>query len=166
MATLTTNINYIQPTSFKLTIDRKNYPNLEFFLQSLSHPSMTLQPAEVPFRQLRGVPIPGGALDYGELTCNIILDEDMLAYTEMHDWMRRTVETPLKGALDRSDTDISSVSDMTLSILSSSNTVIKQIRYTDAMPTTLGDIAFEATASGTEFIVCPVSFRFTLFELI
>ena len=29
MANLTQNFNYLQPTSFKLTIDRKNYPNLE-----------------------------------------------------------------------------------------------------------------------------------------
>jgi len=90
----------------------------------------------------------------------------MNAYTEMHDWMRRIVDNPLVGALDRDGSTINSVADITLSILSSSNTVIKQIRYTDAMPVTLGDIAFEATASGTEFIVCPISFRFTLFELV
>ena len=166
MAELTTNINYIQPTSFKLTIDRKNYPNLEYFCQSVNHPSMSLNPAEVPFRKLTRVPIPGGTLDYGEFSANIILDEEMNAYTEMHDWMRRIVDNPLVGALDRDGSTINSVADITLSILSSSNTVIKQIRYIDAMPVTLGDIPFEATASGTEFIVCPISFRFTLFELV
>tara|TARA_E500000318_G_scaffold20074_2_gene20731 strand:+ start:236 stop:766 length:531 start_codon:yes stop_codon:yes gene_type:complete len=166
MATLTTNINYIQPTSFKLTIDRLNYPNLEYFCQSVNHPSMSLSPAEIPFRKLRSVPFPGGALDYGEFSANIILDEDMKAYTEMHDWMRRIVDNPLKSALDRDDSTINSVADITLSILSSSNTVIKQIRYTDAMPVVLGDIAFEATASGTEFITVAIGFRFTLFELV
>ena len=32
-----TGISYLQPTSFKLSIDRKHYPNLEFFCQSILH---------------------------------------------------------------------------------------------------------------------------------
>ena len=49
MANLTTNFNYLQPTSFKLVIDRKNYPNLEFFCQSFVHPGMIMNSVEVPY---------------------------------------------------------------------------------------------------------------------
>lgn len=166
MATLTQNLNYLQPTSFKLVIDRENYPNLEYFAQSVTHPSMTLTPAEMSFRKIRSVPLAGGSLDFGEFTANIILDEDMKAYQEMYDWMRRLVDAPLKGALDRDDGVVPSSADITLSILSSQNNVIKSVRYNEAIPVSLGDISFEATASGTEFITVPVGFRFSIFELV
>ena len=38
MATLTDNKNYLQPTGFSVSIDRKNYPNLQYFAQSITHP--------------------------------------------------------------------------------------------------------------------------------
>ena len=166
MATLTTNINYLQPTSFKLLIDRENYPNLEFFAQSVQHPDLTLIPSELQYRKVRNIPLPGGTLDYGELTANIILDEDMNAYTEMHDWMRRLIDAPLKGPLDRDDSTVPSTADITLTILNSHNNKVKSIRYNEAVPVNIGAISFEATASGTEFITFPVSFRYTIFELI
>ena len=92
MATLTTNINYLQPTSFKITIDRKNYPNLEFFCQSFMHPGMTMNSVEVPYKKVTGVPFVGDKLTFNELQANIILDEDMKAYDEMYSWMRRILD--------------------------------------------------------------------------
>ena len=35
----------------------------------------------------------------------------------------------------------------------------------DAIPTSLGDINFESTASGTEFITFVATFRFSYFEM-
>lgn len=166
MATLTNNINYLQPTGYKLTLDRENYPNLEFFAQSVMHPEMMLTPAEMPYRKIARIAIAGGTIDYGELSVNIILDEDLQAYTEMHDWMRRLVDNNLKGALDRDDSTVPSTCDITLSVLNSQNNVIKQVRYLEAVPSVLGSISFEATGSGTEFLTCQLSFRFSIFELV
>ena len=98
---------------------------------------MTLTPGELPFRKVRNIPLPGGSLDFGEFSASIILDEDMKAYLEMHDWMRRTIDAPLKGPLDRDDADIPSTADITLMILNSQNNKTKSIRYLQAMPTNL-----------------------------
>lgn len=166
MAILTTNINYLQPTSFKLVIDRENYPNLEYFAQSISHPSMTVTAAELPFRKFRSIPMPGESLDFGEFSAQIIIDEDMTGYSEMYGWLTRLVEQNLKGALDRSDDVVPATSDITLSILSSHNNTVKQIRYIGAIPTSLGEISFEATAAGTEFLTFSASFRFSHFEIV
>jgi len=166
MATLTTNQNYLQPTAYKLTIDRENYPNLEFFAQSVTHPGMIINPSEVPFRKIAGVPIAGGTLTFNELSSNIILDENLTGYDEMFSWIRRIVDNVPVKALDRTTTKAPTYSDITLSILNSSNTVQKQIRYLECIPTSLGDINFESTASGTEFITFNVAFRFTYFELV
>ncbi len=166
MAELTTNLNYLQPTGFKVVIDRENYPNLEFFVQSFAHPDVALQPSELPYRKVRNIPLPGGTLDFGELSMTIILDEDLKGYTEMNDWMRRIVDQPLKGALDRAATVAPAAADITLAILNSQNNKTKTIRYVEAVPTTLGSINFEATGGGGEFLTSSLSFRFANFEIV
>jgi hypothetical protein len=166
MATLTTNINYLQPTSYKLVIDRDNYPNLEYFAQTITHPGMILNPSEVPFRKIAGVPIIGGSLTFNELSATIILDEDMTAYDEMYAWIRRVVDNQPVGALERNSGKPPTYSDITLSIVSSHNNQTKQVKYLECCPTALGDINFESTATGTEFITFSVSFRFTYFEFV
>jgi len=165
MATLTNNINYLQPTSFKISLDRKNYPNLEFFCQSITHPGMLLNSVEVPFRKIAGIPFAGDKITFNELTANIILDEDMSSYEEMYKWIRRLLDTPPTSALNRSANNPPTYADITLHMLSSANNVTKQIRYLDCIPTSLGDIQLESTASGSEFISFAASFRFSYFEL-
>jgi hypothetical protein len=156
--------NFLQPNSFKLTIDRKNFPNLEFFCQSVLHPDMTAPAAEVSYKRIGNLPMPGDKLTFGELTCMIILDENMNSYTEMYNWMQRIVQTVQKPSLNRSDAIPPSHADMTVSILSSANNQTRQIRYIDCVPVGLGNISFESMASGDQFITYPASFRFSYFE--
>ena len=166
MAELTENFNYMQPTSFKLVIDRRNSPNLEFFCQNVTHPGMIMNPVELPVRRLAGLPFPGDTLTFNELSTNILLDENLESYTEMFDWIRRLLENNM---FDRNPSGKSSqpnYADITLSILSSHNNQTKQVRYIDCVPTSLGDINFESTASGQEFITFAASFRFNYFELV
>ena len=77
MAELTENFNYLQPTSFKLTIDRRNFPNLEFFCQTITHPGLIVPPAEMPVRRMQSIPFPGESLTINELSCDILLEENM-----------------------------------------------------------------------------------------
>jgi len=171
MATLTDNFNYLQPTSFKLTIDRRNFPNLEFFCQNITHPGMIMSSAELPYQKVAGVPFPGDKLTFNELSANIILDENLQGYSEMYNWIRRLLDTNMGGPLSRAQRRGNTLqaeptyADITLSILSSHNNLTKQVRYIDCIPTALGDIVFESTAQGTEFIVFNASFRFNYFEL-
>lgn len=165
MATLTKNINYLQPTSYKLVLDRKNYPNLEFFAQTINHPGIGVNSAEVPFRKIASVPFAGDSLTFGALTANVILDEDMKGYTEMYDWIRRLVDEPSVRATQRTDTVIPHYADITLSLLSSHNNTVKKVRYYECVPIGLGDVQFGSAISGNEFITFPISFRFTYFEL-
>jgi len=166
MAELTNNMNYLMPTGFKVVIDRENYPNLEFFCQSFQHPDMSMAPSEMPFRKVRNIPLPGGTLDFSDISMSIILDEDMKAYTEMHDWMKRLIDEPLTGPLDRRAGTAPSTADITLTILNSQNNKTKSIRYNECTPTSLGGISFESTGSGTEFLTCTMTFRFINFDLV
>ena len=166
MAQLTSNINYLQPTSFKITIDRKNFPNLEFFCQDFTHPGMIMNAVEVPFRKLQSIPFVGDKLTFNELLANIIVDENLDAYNEMYNWMRTNLDNNENSRLEDTGLRPPTVSDIVLSILSSHNNVTKQIRYIDCMPVALTDVQFQSTASGTEFVTFGASFRFSYFELL
>ena len=173
MATLTENFNYLQPTSFKLVIDRRNYPNLEFFCQTVTHPGMIMSSVELPYQKVAGIPFPGDKLTFNEMTAQILLDENLESYNEMFAWMRRLLDTDMgprnrRSAQGQGNTfgNVPTYADITLSILSSHNNQTKQVRYIDCVPTSLGDIVFESTATGQEFISFAASFRFNYFELV
>ena len=61
------NTNFLQPTGYKVVINRKKFANLEFFAQSISHPDVSMAPAVTPFRQADAFQ-PGDKLEYSELT--------------------------------------------------------------------------------------------------
>ena len=169
MAQLTKNMNYLQPTGFKLLIDRVNYPNLQFFAQSVNHPSVSLPPTEIPSRKLTRLALPGDKLDYGELTANILMDEDMNSYEEIHGWMRRIIDEinrPPSDFVAREEATLTHSSDITLSILSSNNNPIKEIRYIDAIPVTIGDFQFESTVADVTYITFPVTFAYSYFDIV
>ena len=153
--TVTNNINYLQPNSFKLVIDSKKYGNIEYFAQGVQHPGATAQAAEAPFKRVSYIPFSADKLTFGELGVTMILDEDMSSYTEMYAWMKRLVESS-----DRQEADI------TVHVLSSKNNTVKKIRYIDCIPTTIGDINFEATTTDGQYLTFPISFRFSYFEFV
>jgi hypothetical protein len=159
-----TNISILQPNAFKLSISRKHFPNLEFFCQSVLHPEVSATPAELPFKRVANIPFAADKLNFGELTCMIILDENLNSYTEMYNWVNRITQqsnvTPTMGtnAIPPSEADI------TLSILSSHNNVTRQVVYHDCIPTGLGLVQFEATSGADQYIVYPATFRYSYFE--
>ena len=163
MAELTDNINYLQPTGFKMVLDRKHYSNLTFFATSFIHPSTNL--GAVPLGRSRAdVRIIGDKLTFGEVQCNVLLDEDMNAFSEVYNWMQDIVNNTRVSSFDRTSTQRSSECDMSVIALNSKNNKTKTITYKDAIPTALGDINFD-TVSGDTFITVPMTFAFTTFEL-
>lgn len=165
MADLTDNVNFFQQAGFKVTIDRKNYPNFEFFAQSVVHPSVNLNPAEPPTSRIQAVPQPGDALTFGEVSFTIILDEDFNAYEEIFNWMVRLVNQNQTNAYDaRTQGTVPSVSDIKVTALTSHNNGNKTFKYIDAFPVFLGDINFEAQS--TEYLTLPAQFRFSYFEIV
>jgi len=159
------NLNYLQPSAFKLSIDRKHYANLEFFAQTVLHPALSLNAVEVPFKRISSVPFAGDKLTFTELTAMIIVDENLNSYTEMYNWMNRIVETSDRTPTNRDTTKPPATADITLSILSSHNNVVRTIRYFDCLPVSLGDLQLESTSGDVQYISFPATFRFSTFEL-
>ena len=162
---LTTNLNYLQPTGFKVVIDRTKYPNMEYFVQSVSHPGAQLTPMELPVRRITSVPLAGDKITFSEVSFQIILDEDMKSYREMFDWMLRIVNDGQVNQSQR-DTKKPTYADITLHVLSSHNNTTQKIRYLDCVPTGLGDINFESTQGDATYVTFNASFRFSQFEIV
>tara|TARA_B100000575_G_scaffold11642_1_gene8502 strand:+ start:521 stop:1069 length:549 start_codon:yes stop_codon:yes gene_type:complete len=159
------NVNFLQPTSFRLTIERQHFQNLEFFCQTVLHPALQANAIEVPYKRIGSVPFAPDKLTFTELTCIIIVDENLNSYTEMYNWMQRSIETVEKSPSKRDTTKPPTYCDMTLSILTSHNNPNRTIRYYDCLPVSLGDMTLESTSGDVQYITFPATFRFSHFEL-
>lgn len=162
MQNLTSNVNLLQPSGFKITINRENYSNLEFFAQSVQHPNVSGEGQELNYRgsSLKSLP---DKLTFGDLSVMILVDEDLNSYTEVLDWMRRNVDN---NEVNATDNGINSRCDITVSILSSHNNVNKQIKYVDAYPSDLGDLSLETMSGEQTYITCSATFKYSYFEIL
>ena len=160
--TLTGNKNYLQPTGFRVIIDRENYPNLEFFAQSVDHPDVSMTAPTVAYSRIGNISLPGDALEYSELNIQFILDEDIKSYTELYNWIESLVNKNF--VKPNSTSDVPTQADISVSILSSHNNQNKRILYKGCNPTSLSGLQLTSIASSVEYLTFNASFAFTGFE--
>ena len=158
------NENYLEPTGFKLVLDRKFYPKTEYFVTSVTHPEVSLPGVAVPFKSIT-THQPGERLQFGELICNIILDEDLVNYKEMYDILKESVQVNEINRLTRDVTQKPLDMDLKLITLSSKNNANKEITYYDARLTSIGGMELESTRADIQYITIPLSFEFNYFEI-
>jgi hypothetical protein len=169
MADFIDNINMLQPTGFRLTISREFYPNLTYFANTVSHPSVETSGTKVPFSRV-DINLPADKIQYGTVTFDLLMDEDMESYKEVYDWQKRQVETNHRPQSARFSSQFgdqpipTSSNDIVLSILTSSLNSNRQIIYRNALPVSLGNIAMSTSA--TEYITFPVTFSFDYFDFV
>ena len=167
-STLSDNTNLFQPTAFQVEIDRNRLGNFAFFAQRVIHPGMTNSAAEVPFRNFQSAPMPGGQLQFGELSIDVLLDEDWKSYTEIHDWLWRLANVKMIEKRDNfasKTSETPSHHDIIVTILTNQNNHNKRIQYHDCIPTSIGDVSFEATNAAVDYVTFPANFRFTYYEI-
>lgn len=157
--------NFLQPTGFKVVVLRKRFKNLEFFAQSVQHPDLSVAPTVAQFRGTNAQ-LPGDKLEYGTLTIEAIMDENMNVYKEMHQWLTSSVDQKYKpaGNINLNDQDVSAY-DISLMVLSSHNNAIDTIRYKSAFPINLGIVNFQSTADNIQYITFPITFAYTTFTI-
>jgi hypothetical protein len=147
----TDNVNFLSPLNFKVVVGR--IPNVEYFCIGVTVPAMQLTPAEyaTPGRTLH---MYSDKLNFTELIVQVVIDEDLENYKEMLDWTKEIVYNSDKEPLKKS-------SDITVMILSSHNNTVRKIRFTDAWPTSIGDLTFSSTTPDVEYVIATMTFAFT-----
>jgi hypothetical protein len=149
-------INFLSPTSFVLQLDTKVYPTAEFTVQTMILPDVSVDGA--PYHTpSRSIAIAADKIVYGQFECSFLVDEDLINYKEIYDWLYNQVDD---------NESPSNVRDVTLNIMSSANNVTKQIRFIDAYPINLSSLPFDITTTDIEYLTAVVSFNYSYFEIV
>lgn len=150
-------LTYVNPAGFKLLIDKLKYPNAQYTIQTAALPDMTIDGAvyNTPQRNVFEAP---DKVTYGGFEATFLVDEALVNYTEIHDWML--------GMVTQKDDGVRKMRDMTLQILSSHNNVIKEIQFVDAYPTSLSSLPFDTTITDIQYLVANVSFNYSYFKIL
>ena len=79
------NRNFLSPTGFKFSLKRS--PAAAFFCNQANIPSLDLGVA-VQSSYLKDIDIPGDKIQFGDLTIRFLVDEDLVNYMELQNWIR------------------------------------------------------------------------------
>ena len=167
------NRNFLAPTGFKLSLKRS--PGVAFFCNQANIPSLDLGIATQP-SYLKDIDVPGDKIQFGDLTLRFLVDEDLVNYMEIQNWIRglgypETLqefdklekEAVLPGNFGRTGDNI--YSDGTLQILSSNLVAKFNVNFKDMFPYSLSTITFDATDTDIEYFTADVSFKYTIYNL-
>lgn len=168
LTNLPTNRNFLDPTKFRFAIKRA--PSVQFFVQSINLPGFNIGPVSegTPFV---AIPFSGEHISYEPLQVTFMVDEDLQNYMEIYTWMRglgfpdnfdqyKTLATQPKY------TGTGVKSEVSLMILTSSNNPKYNVVFSDAFPTALTRIQFDANATDIQYVTCTATFSYTSFEIL
>lgn len=159
-------MNLLHPTNFQVVIDRKDYPNIVYYANSVNHSGVNLaNTTNARFRHIQNIPYPGDSITFDTVTFDIIIDEQMAGYREIFSWLNRMVDSTYVPPSEETSKIPTSEEDISLLIYTASNTLTRTIRYINAFPISLGDIDFRASETEAAIITCPATFAFLYFEI-
>ena len=151
------NTNFLSQNRFKIVFPR--VPHVEYFARGMSIPEITVPPVEqvTPFAPIRVVGINS---HFPPFTINVICDEDLVAWQEIHDWM---VNTAFPRSFDEFQTAKRAglYADMLVLAMSNANVPTFEFRFHDVFPSALGAIDFMTEDDGTQQVFFPATFSYT-----
>lgn len=149
------NINFIDPTSYKLVVDR--IPNTEFFCRGVSIPTVSVTEATANYKY-SNIPMLADKLSFDSLTVSIMIDEDMKTYEEVYDWIK---ECTLEA------TNIESVmSDISVVVTNNKNNKAKTFNFNNAFPISIGSLEFNSSETAPTYLTAEITFRFSNMTLV
>jgi hypothetical protein len=157
------NVNPLSASGFTFSIQK--IPELTYFAQEVTLPSVSLPPAEIQ-TPLSTFYTSGVNLQYSDLTVSFIVDEDMSNYLAIYKWMVGLgfPEARIQFSDFIAGSNLNEVSDGNLQILSSSNNVIRNIVFYDLRPIDLGGLTMVTNQSDITYLTCDVTFNYSFFK--
>ena len=166
------NRNFLSPTGFKFGL--KTSQGVAFFCNQANIPALDLGVAEQP-TYLKDIPIPGDKIQFGDLNLRFLVDEDLVNFMEIQNWIRglgfpeslaefnELKDQAILGPMGKSTEDV--YSDGTLQILSSNLVPKFQVVFSDLFPYSLSTVTFDATYTDIEYFTADVAFKYTIYEI-
>ena len=169
------NRNFLAPTGFKFALKRS--PGVAFFCNQANIPSLDLGIAEQP-TYLKNIDVPGDKIQFGDLNLRFLVDEDLMNYMEIQNWIRglgypekiseftKLEETAVLGVETKFGQSGDNIySDATLQVLSSNLVPQFQVIFSDCFPYSLSTVTFDATDTDVEYFTADVSFKYTIYRI-
>jgi len=152
-----TNRNFLSPVGFKL--DLELFAGVDFFCQSAAIPEISMSFAQVP-TPYRNIPIAGsGGVDFGDLNVRFIIDEDLVNYTSIHNWIRKF------GLSDGRSDEKDQYSKALLHVLSSHNNTNHIVEFINIFPVSLTGVPFDASITDIEYLTADVTFKYEKYNI-
>ena len=169
---LSGNLNFLSPIGFRFQLQRA--PNVEYFCQAITLPTMSINEIQ-QVSAFVNIPRPGDKVTYAEMSLRFRIDEDMLNYLEIHDWIEalghpddlsqyKNLNPMTPGARSEGFQD-EVVSDGSVIVLSSNNNANIRIAFQDMFPLSLAPITFDTTITEIEYLEAECSFQYKKFTI-
>ena len=162
-----TNNNFLSPLNFNFKLRRA--PNLNFFLQKISMPAMTIN-SFMQGNPFVNIPRPGEHITFGKLEITFKVDEDLQNYMELYSWIRGLGKpqefeeyAALANVLPGDAGGISS--DIVVLVENSLKVPNYQIVFEDAHPITLTGMEFQTTDSTVNYVSAQAAFAFVQYKI-
>ncbi len=162
-----TNKNLLSPLGFTFCI--RKAPNVSFFLQRINFPSINLPPPSFG-NPMNRYPTPGDHIEWGTLTVDFKISEDMSDYLEIYNWLMGL------GFPERYKqyADLAAIpaisgeglrSDISVLVHSSHRNPTFEIIYHDAFPINLTAETFNTTDTDVAYMLGTANFAYTNFTV-
>jgi hypothetical protein len=162
------NRNFLSPVGFEFSLAK--YPKVSFFCNSAKIPEITLQ-TETQSTYLKKIDIPGDQLEYSDLRLRFLVDEDLVNYTSVHNWLtslgfpETTEQYANQLNEDGARNPLNFFSDGSLIILNSNYIGKATIKFKDLFPVSLTSLDFTATDTDINFFTAEVTFKYTVYNI-
>ena len=181
-----TELDYADPTKFKFSITK--LPKVEFFTTAANLPGINLGESifPTPFKQ---VPVMGDDLTFDNLEITFLVDEKLENYREIHQWLvgigfpkARTQFSSFRKDESQTFPTVESVKgdvtnpgtpsgiqamfgDATLTIMTSKNNPVIEVRFSDLYPVALSGLAFNQQEGDVTYLTATATFTYKLYEM-
>ena len=163
------NRNFLSPIGFQFSLNK--VPKATFFSNSARIPEIVLGTAVQPV-YLKDIDVPGDKLQYGDFTLRFLVDEDLVNYMSIHNWLTglgypesteqfKKATTNTEGLKDNEEV----FSDGSLAILNSNYRTTAIVKFRDLFPIALTPLEFEATDTDINYFTAEVTFKYTIYEI-
>ena len=168
---ITTDQNYLTPTSFNLTI--KRIPNVTYSCHAVSLPSVSLGSAQAP-NMFNNMNTPGSKIEFSPLIIRFNVGEDLTNYLELFNWM--IALAPVEDLQDKYDyiqqprnnqlvKQRELLSDVTLTTLTNAKNPVCHFNFVDMYPSDLTTIDFDSKLQDIQPLTTDATFTFRYFTV-
>lgn len=165
------NLNPLTPNGFNFSITK--LPDVSFFCQRVLIPGITLGTVD-QLNPFVNRPIPGEIMTFSELTVQFLVDEKMLNYKAIFNWMvalgypedNRQYSNFVNSQNSTVYSELArNYSDATIGVLDSQNTITNAFKFYDLFPVSLDPVQFESTAMDVNYVIGSATFKYSYFTI-